>query len=310
MKQQILITQSTLPQSCKDVLEQRFETHRLYDVDDKNKLLSELAPTLTAIAGAGVSDMMMAQLPKLKMISSFGVGTDSVDTIAAKNRGIAVTNTPDVLNDAMAELTIGMMIGLSRKLAQADQFVRAGKWIAGSFPNQTELRGKTVGIVGLGRIGKEIAQRCLAMKMRIVYFGRNKQANQPYIHYDNLEAMAKDANWLVVITPGGKATQNLIDANILSALGPKGFLCNVARGSIVDEAALVGALVNNKIAGAALDAFAHEPHVPKQLLELENVLLSPHQGSATNETRFAMGQLVVDNLDAFFADEMLLTQVV
>lgn len=309
MKKQVLLTQK-LMRSCEDALDQRFETHRLYNAADKNQMFSELAPSLTAIAGGGVSAQMMDQLPNLKMISNFGVGYDSIDTSAAKQRGISVTNTPDVLNDAMAEITIGMMIALSRKLAQADQFVRAGKWPAGSYPLQTELRGKTVGIVGLGRIGKEIAQRCLAMKMRVVYFGRNKQPNQPFIHYDNLKDMAKDADWLVVITPGGKATQNLIDGDVLSALGPNGFLCNVARGSVVDEPALVDALVNNKIAGAALDVFEKEPHVPAEMLGLDNVLLSPHAGSATHETRLAMGQLVVANLDAFFADDVLLTPVV
>jgi len=202
------------------------------------------------------------------------------------------------------------MVSLARRLPQADQYVRAGKWPEAGFPLQSELTGKTVGIVGLGRIGKEIAARCLAMKMRVVYFGRNKQLNQPYIYYNTLTDMARDADWLVVITPGGAGTNKLINREVLDALGPDGYLVNMARGTVVDEPVLVDYLKSGKIAGAALDVFEAEPKIPAELFDLDNVVLSPHQGSATHQTRYAMGALVVANLAAHFAGEPLLTRVV
>ena len=309
MKPTVLVTQA-LPPTCEKTLDERFDAHRLYRAEDRDALIERLAPSVTAIAGGKVPATLMEKLPNLKMISNFGVGYDSVDTEAARQRGIAVTNTPDFLNDAMAEITIGLMIALSRRLISADAYVRAGKWPSAAYPLQTELRGKTVGIIGLGRIGKEIAARCLAMKMRVVYFGRHRQNHQPYVYYDNLVDMARDVDWLVAITPGGKSTERLVSKEVLEALGPKGSLCNMARGSVVDEAALVEALQNGTIAGAALDVFENEPRVPEVLTGMENVVLSPHQGSATNETRSAMGDLIIANLDAFFAGEPLLTRVV
>ena len=240
------------------------------------------------------------------MVSNFGVGFDSIDTEAARRRDIRVTNTPNVLNDAMAEITIGLMVGLSRKLPQADRFVREGKWPMQGFPLQGELTGKTVGIVGLGRIGKEIANRCLAMKMRVVYFGRRQQLNIPYIYYDKLTDMARDVDWLVAITPGGKGTHHIINREVLEALGSEGYLVNVARGSVIDEPVMLEMLQQNKIAGAALDVFEEEPKMSEAFFGLDNVVLSPHQGSATHQTRYAMGALVVANLEAFFAKEPLL----
>ncbi|MCB1516799.1 MAG: 2-hydroxyacid dehydrogenase [Hyphomicrobiaceae bacterium] len=309
MKPAVLITHKLLD-TCETALDARFDTRRLYQAADRDAFLAENAASVTAIAGGNVSADLMDRLPNLKMISNFGVGYDSIDTAAAKQRGISVTNTPDVLNDAMAEITIGLMVALSRKIVPADAYTRAGKWPSGAYPLQTELRGKTVGIVGLGRIGKEIAARCQMMKMRVVYFGRHQQMHQPFVYYDNLVDMARDADWLVVITPGGKETERLVSADVVEALGPNGFLCNMARGSVVDEPALVSALQNGSIAGAALDVFEDEPNVPEALFGMDNVVLSPHQGSATNETRNAMGDLVVANLDAFFAGDPLLTPVV
>jgi len=309
MPDEVLITHKLL-QSCEDAIDAKFTAHRLYDQSDRDAFLAEVGPRIRAIAGGGVDPALMDKLPNLEMISNFGVGYDSIDTDAARQRNISVTNTPDVLNDAMAEITIGLMVSLARRLPQADQYVRAGKWPEAGFPLQSELTGKTVGIVGLGRIGKEIAARCLAMKMRVVYFGRNKQLNQPYIYYNTLTDMARDADWLVVITPGGAGTNKLINREVLDALGPDGYLVNMARGTVVDEPVLVDYLKSGKIAGAALDVFEAEPKIPAELFDLDNVVLSPHQGSATHQTRYAMGALVVANLAAHFAGEPLLTRVV
>jgi len=309
MPNHVLITHKLLD-SCESALEERYVVHRLYSAPDRDGFIDALAPDITAIASGGVGAALMERLPRLKMISNFGVGYDSIDIAAARARDIRVTNTPNVLNDAMAEITIGLMIALARRIPQADRYVRAGKWPSGAFPLQSELNGKTVGMVGLGRIGAEIAIRCQAMKMRVVYHARSRRPHSPYVYYSKLADMARDVDWLVVITPGGAATEGLIDAEILAALGSRGYLVNMARGSVVDEKALVAALTDGTIAGAALDVFENEPNVPEALWSLDTVVLSPHMGSATNQTRNAMGALVVANLDAFFAGEPLLTPVV
>lgn len=308
-KEDVLITNKLL-QSCEDAIEERYTAHRLYLADDKDALLKEIGPRIRACAGGGGSVELMDALPNLEMISNFGVGYDSINTVEARKRNIRVTNTPSVLNDAMAEITIGLMISLARRIPQADQHVRAGKWPKGGFPLQSELTGKTVGIVGLGRIGKEIADRCLAMKMRVIYFGRRQQANVPFIYYDNLTEMARDTDWMVVITPGGEGTNKIVNREVLEALGPEGNLVNVARGTVIDEPVMVEMLQSGKLGAAALDVFENEPQVPEALFGLDNVVLSPHQGSATHQTRYAMGALVVANLDAHFAGEPLLTPVV
>jgi len=252
----------------------------------------------------------MDRLPKLEIIANFGVGYDTIDTKAAKQRNIRVTNTPNVLNDAVAELTLGLMIGLARRIPQADQFVRQGKWTRSGYHLLGELNGKTVGILGLGRIGKEIALRCQAMKMRVVYHGRRRQADEPYIYYDKLVDMARDADWLVLIAPGGKGTDKIVSREVLEALGPEGFIVNMARGTLIDEPAMVELLQSGKLGGAALDVFEKEPQVPEALFGLDNVVLSPHQGSATHQTRNKMGDLVVANLEAQFAGEPLPSAVV
>lgn len=296
--------------SCEQALAERYTVHKLHEAADKDALIAQIAPRIRAIAGGNVGPELMDMLPRLEIIANFGVGYDSIDTAAARQRNIRVTNTPDVLNDAMAELTIGLMVSLARRIPQADQFVRGGQWPAGNFPLLTELNGKTVGILGLGRIGKEIALRCQAMKMRVVYHGRTRQADEPYVYYSSLVDMARDVDWLVIIAPGGAATQGIVSREVLEALGPEGFLVNMARGSLVDEPALVELLTSRGIAGAALDVFADEPRVPEALFGLDNVVLSPHQGSATHQTRNRMGALVVRNLEAHFAGTPLLSAVV
>ncbi len=309
MSIEILQTHKLLD-TCEKALAERFTVHKLHEAADKAELIARVAPTVRAIAGGAVDDALMAKLPKLEIIANFGVGYDSIDTNAARARNIRVTNTPNVLNDAMAEITIGLMIALARRLPQTDQFVRQGKWLKGNFPLLSELNGKTVGILGLGRIGKEVAARAQAMKMRVVYHGRKRQPDEPHIYYDNLVEMARDADWLVLIAPGGKATEKIVNREVLTALGPQGFLVNVGRGTLVDEPVLVEMLQSGGIAGAALDVFEKEPQVPEALFALDNVVLSPHQGSATHQTRNKMGALVVANLDAHFAGEPLLSAVV
>jgi lactate dehydrogenase-like 2-hydroxyacid dehydrogenase len=296
--------------SCEAALAERFTVHKLHEAADRDAFLASVRDKVRGIAGGNVDGALMDKLPRLEIIANFGVGYDSIDTEAAKARNIRVTNTPNVLNDAMAEITIGLMIALARRIPQADRFVREGKWVRGGYPLQRELNGKTLGILGLGRIGKEIATRAQAMRMRVVYHGRHKQADEPYVYYDKLVDMARDVDWLVIIAPGGKATEKIVNREVLEALGPEGFLVNMARGTLVDEKVLVEMLQAGRIAGAALDVFEKEPHVPEALFALDNVVLSPHQGSATHQTRNKMGQLVVDNLVAHFAGEPLLTPVV
>jgi lactate dehydrogenase-like 2-hydroxyacid dehydrogenase len=309
MAVEILQTHKLL-KSCEDALAKRYRVHKLHEAADHDALVSEVAPRIRGIAGGSVDASLMDKLPKLEIIANFGVGYDTIDTAAAKARNIRVTNTPNVLNDAMAELAVGLMVALARRIPQADQHVRQGRWPGGTFPLQAELTGKTVGILGLGRIGKEIAVRCQAMKMRVVYHGRHRQPYEPYVYYGDLVAMARDADWLVVIAPGGKATEGIVSRAVLEALGPQGRLLNMARGSLVDEPALVELLQNGGLAGAALDVFANEPNVPEALLGRDNVVLSPHQGSATHQTRRQMGDLVIKNLEAHFAGDPLPSAVV
>lgn len=296
--------------SCETALAERFTVHKLHEQADPQAWLAANGGRIRAIAGAGVSADLMASLPNLEIISGFGVGYDSIDTAAARARNVRVTNTPNVLNDAVAELTIGLMIALARRIPQGDSFVRSGTWPGGNMGLFTELTGKTVGILGLGRIGKEIAVRAQVMKMRVIYHGRRRQPSEPFVFYDNLTDMARDADWLVIIAPGGKGTERIVSRQVLEALGPKGMLVNVARGTIVDEPAMLDLLQSGGLGGAALDVFENEPSVPEAFFALDNVVLSPHQGSATSQTRDAMGALLVANLTAHFAGEPLPSAVV
>ncbi len=296
--------------TCEQALAERYTVHKLHEAADKDALIAELAPRVRGIAGGQVGAGLMDRLPKLEIIANFGVGYDTIDTKAARARNIRVTNTPNVLNDAMAEITIGLMVALARRIPQADQFVRQGKWPAGNYPLQSELNGRTLGILGLGRIGKEVAARAQAMRMRVVYHGRNRQPYEPYVYYSSLVDMARDSDWLVAIAPGGRETERIVSREVLEALGPEGRFVNMGRGTLVDEGALVEMLQSGKLGGAALDVFENEPRVPEALFGLDNVILSPHQGSATHQTRNKMGALVVANLEAHFAGEPLLSAVV
>lgn len=295
--------------SCVDALKQQFTVHNLATATDPEALLREVGPEIRGIAGGKVSAGLLEKLPKLEIIAVSGVGYDSVDAAAVKARNIRLTNTPGVLTDAVAELTIGMMIALSRRIPQGDRFIRDGKWLDGAFGNWSELKGKTLGILGLGRIGKEIANLATALKMYVVYHGRNEQPGAPYPYYDSVLAMARASDWLVVIAPGNASTAKIISREVLEALGPTGVLVNMARGNMVDQDAMVEMLLSRKLGGAALDVFDKEPAVPEALLGLDNVVLSPHQGSRTEETRAAVGDLAVANLIAHFAGKPLVSPV-
>ena len=273
---------------------------------------SAAAPRIRAISASGESKVtreLMEKLPALEIISVFGVGYDGIDVAAARERGIQVTNTPDVLNDEVADLAMGLVLAVSRRIPQADRFVREGKWAKGPMPLARKVSGARLGIVGLGRIGKAIARRAEAFGMNIAYTARSEKAGVAYRYLPSAEALAAEVDFLVVITPGGAGTRKLIDMKVLRALGKEGYLVNVARGSVVDEAALVEALQSGTIAGAGLDVFESEPNVPPELLGLDNVVLTPHVGSATWQTRRAMRDLAFGNLEAHFAGRPLLSPV-
>lgn len=258
--------------------------------------------------GFTVKESLIASLPALQIISVFGVGYDGVPLAPCRARGIHVTNTPDVLTDDVADIASALVLMTSRKLGQAERFTRAGTWPGNVFPLSHALRGKTAGILGLGRIGKAIAQRLAAHGMKIAYHGRQPQ-DVPFQYCATLTGLAEASDFLIAACPGGPNTKHLIHAEVLRALGDKGTLINISRGSVVDEAALIHALQNNIIRAAGLDVFENEPQVPAELLACENTVVFPHVGSATHETRRAMAQLVVDNLAAHFSGQPLLTAV-
>lgn len=313
MAQPDLLLVTSLTARVVEQLERDFTIHRYRDADDKSSFLEALPEGVRFVAtggSGGCSWEIIEALPNLEIISSFGVGYDAVDVVAAKENGVRVTNTPDVLNDCVAEVTLALMLALAHRVPEAERHLREGRWeTEGAFPLTAELTGRTVGILGLGRIGKTIARLAQAFQMRVVYHGRSEQPHQPFAYYADLISMARDVDWLVVVAPSTPQTRGLVDRGVLEALGPEGRLVNVARGDLVDEEALIEALSSGAIAGAALDVFAQEPHVPEALRKLDNVVLLPHVGSATHKTRAAMGDLVVKNLRAHLAGEPLLTPV-
>lgn len=259
---------------------------------------------LVTSAAAGAANELVDALPKLRVISSFGVGLDKLDPAHAARRGIPVGYTPDVLNDCVADLAFGLLLDIARRVAEGDRYVRAGRWTTQppvAFPLGRRVSGAKLGIVGLGRIGRTIARRSLGFDMEVRYHTRRPVADVPWTHEASLHELARWCDFLVVITAGGAGTHHLVDAAVLDALGPQGFLVNVSRGTVIDEQALVRALQERRIAGAGLDVFEREPQVPPELFTLDNVVLVPHIASATVQTRQAMAQLVLDNLASFFA---------
>jgi lactate dehydrogenase-like 2-hydroxyacid dehydrogenase len=295
-------------------LKDKATVHVLFEAPDRDALVKSLADKVRALAVAYTADKIdaafMQRFPKLEQISSFGVGYDHIDAKWAGEHGIVVTNTPDVLNEEVADTALGLLLCTVREFPQADRYVRAGKWLEKHYPlSKATLRNRTVGMVGMGRIGKAIARRLEAFGVPVVYHSRNPQAGVEYKYYPKLTDMAHDVDTLMVIVPGGAATRNMIDAEVLKALGPNGILINMARGSVVDEQALIKALKDRTIYSAGLDVILNEPHVPKELIEMDHIVLLPHLGSASEATRAAMDQLVVDNLLAWASGKPPLTPV-
>lgn len=309
-KPEILAT-SRLWSHYLQMLDRHFVVHDRTQAQDPARFAT-LAPGIRAIATGGEFPLgadLMDRMPALRMISVFGVGYDGIDVAAAHARGIAVTHTPDVLTDEVADLAIGLLLSVARRIPQADRFVRAGDWPRGPFPLTRKVSGARLGIVGLGRIGQAIATRAHAFGMSIAYTARKRRDDCPFPYFPSALELAPEVDFLMVVTPGGAATRGLIDAPVLAALGPRGYLINVARGSVVDQDALIQAVTSGAIAGAALDVFADEPNVPESLRQCENLVLTPHMASGTWETRTAMAQLALDNLLAHFAGRPLLTPV-
>jgi lactate dehydrogenase-like 2-hydroxyacid dehydrogenase len=287
---------------------------KLAEAKDQDAFLKEVAPRIRGIAIAYTANKIdgafMSRFPKLEIVSSFGVGYDHVDAKWAGEHGVVVTNTPDVLNEEVADTALGLLLCTVREFPQAERYLRAGKWLQGGYRlTPATLRDRTVGIVGMGRIGKAIGRRLEAFGVPVVYHSRNPQAGVSYKYYPKLIDMARDVDTLMVIVPGGAATRNLIDAEVLKALGPNGILINMARGSVVDEPALVKALKDRTIMSAGLDVFVNEPQVPQELIEMEHIVLFPHLGSASVATRKAMDKLVADNLKSWFSGKGPLTPV-
>jgi hydroxypyruvate reductase len=288
------------------------ELEARYRIHGKDKL-DEVAGIVRAAVTNGHSGPppdVIDRMPKLEIIASASVGYDGIPVEYARSKGIPVTNTPEVLNDDVADLAIGLMIMTARRLVASDRYVRAGRWTKdGDFPLAQRASGKRVGILGMGRIGKAIGRRAEAMDNIVAYHSRNPVADVSWQHYPDLVTLAKDSDFLIVIIPATPQTDKIVSKAVIEALGPTGILVNVARGAVVDEAALVAALQSGALGGAGLDVFAAEPKVPEALFAMDNVVLEPHVGSATHETRRAMSQLVLDNLDAHFAGKPLLTQI-
>ena len=307
-----VIVTAPLPPFLYDPLKADYRCHDYYQSSHKPGLLAAEGQRIRGLVQGGgtvTPTELLDALPELEIISVFGVGYDGVPIEYCRKRGLKVTNTPDVLTDDVADVAVGLVLMTGRGFGKAERFVRSGEWEKRGPELTTKLGGRTAGILGLGRIGKAIATRLAAMGMKIAYTGRKAQADVPWRFVADLKALAAEADFLIVACPGGPATRNLVDAGVLAALGKKGTIVNIARGSIIDEPALVKALADGTIKGAGLDVFADEPHVPKPLLSMDNVVLLPHVGSATNETRKAMGDLCKANLDAWFAGRPLLTLI-
>lgn len=293
-------------------LEERFQAIRLWKEKDPESVIQQHKDEVVAInctISNKITRKIIEALPNLEIISTFSVGFDHIDLETAKERGIKVTNTPDVLCQETADTGMALLLATAKRVVEADMFIRVGKWLSGDFPLGVSLAGKTIGIVGLGGIGSKVAKRCEAFEMNVVYYGPRRKPEYEYEYFNDLIQMAQKCDMLIVTCPGGEATANLVDIHVLEALGAKGILINIARGSVVDESALIKALKEGLIGGAGLDVFANEPHVPDEFISMDNVVVLPHIGSGTVETRIKMGQLVIDNIKAHFDGRKLLTEV-
>ena len=298
--------------SLESALEETYDIHLLWTEKDPQAFLAQHGGEFVGLvtsARFGADAALIDALPALKVIGNFGVGVDTIDLDAARRRGVVVSNTPDVLTDCVADLAFGLLIDVARRLSAADRFVRRGDWLKAAYPLSTRVSGKRLGIIGLGRIGRAIARRATGFDMQIRYHDQRPVADVPYPLDRSLPALAQWADFLVVACAGGPSTLHLVSREVIAALGPNGFLINIARGSVIDEAALAEALQAKRLAGAALDVFENEPNVPAALLPLDNVVLLPHIASATQETRQAMADLVLENLRSYFTQGRLVTPV-
>jgi lactate dehydrogenase-like 2-hydroxyacid dehydrogenase len=319
MAQVDLLMPVPLPPLVQEGLAKSFRLIRLWREPDQEATLAAVGPGLRFIAtgvpilAQGVSRPIdaafLARFPRLELVANLGVGYDNIDVGACAARRVIVTNTPDVLTEETADTAFGLLLCAIRQFPQADRYLRAGKWLEAGFPLTASLRDRTMGIVGLGRIGRAIARRGEAFGLKIAYHGRKPQTDAPWPYYERLEDMARACDILMVAIPGGPSTRNLIDAPILDALGPQGVLINIARGTVVDEPALIDALREGRILTAGLDVFAGEPQVPAELIAMDHVALLPHVGSASHATRDAMSALVVDNALSFAAGRGPLTPI-
>jgi lactate dehydrogenase-like 2-hydroxyacid dehydrogenase len=311
MKHEVILVTKVFPRT-QQKLEAEFTVHKMYEAADRDAFLKQHAPRLRALATFGpfgADAKLMDALPRLELISHFGVGYDSIDVGAARQRKVIVTNTPDVLNDCVADTALSLILNVMRQFPQSENWLRSGKWLAGPYPLTVSLGGKTLGILGLGRIGEAIAKRAQAFGMKIAYHNRKKK-DVPHPYHPNVVSLAKASDVLLVAAPGGAETKNIVNAAVLDALGPEGFLVNIARGTLVDEPVLLKYLQEKRIAGAGLDVFVNEPGVPPEFFALENAVIYPHVGSATVETRTAMGNLQLENLRLHFAGKPVKTPVV
>ena len=310
-KPPLLLMQALYPTAMTQ-LAAAYDVRRFWEASDKAAMIDALAPSCQAVVttgSIGIDAATIARLPQLKIVACHGVGYDPVDIHACKAAGIKVTNTPGATTECVADTAWALILATVRRIVFNDRYVRSGAWLKGSAPLSENVWGQKLGILGLGHIGKAIARRAEGFGMEIGYHGRTRQADSPYRYFETPLELAGHVKVLVVATPGGKGTEKIVGAELLRALGSEGYLVNVSRGSTVDEAALIEALTAGTIAGAGIDVFAKEPHVPEALMKLDNVVLQPHVGGGTIYTRAKMGQIVVDNLAAFFAGRPLPNEV-
>ena len=307
-----LLQVAQIPPFLVERLQKEFTLHDFVNPADPDKLLEDVGPSIRGIVAGGMKGPnanLINRLENLEIISSFSVGFDATDVVTAQARGVIVTHTPEVLTGDVADLAMTFILMAPRRIGEAERFLRSGKWLQGRMDLGTTVRGKRLGILGLGRIGRAVARRAEVFGLNIAYYDTKPMGDLAYRSYPTLRDLAAASDMLLVACEGGTATRGLVDADVLNALGPDGFLINTARGPIVDQAALVAALSDKRIAGAALDVFDGEPQVPAELMAMENVVLTPHIASSTRETRRAMGDLVYDNLRAHFDGKQVLTPV-
>ena len=307
-----LLQVAQLPPFLMERLEKEYTIHDFIDPADPDVLLDEVGPKIRGILAGGMKGPnanLINRLPNLEIISSFSVGFDATDVVAAQARDVIVTHTPEVLTGDVADLAMTFILMAPRRIGEAERFLRDGKWLQGRMELGTTVRGKRLGILGLGRIGKAVARRAEVFGLHIGYFDIKPMGDLPYRYYPTLLELAAASDILLVACEGGEANRGLVSADVIEAVGPNGFLVNTARGPIVDQTALVSALKAGRLKGAALDVFHGEPQVPAELMAMENVVLTPHIASSTDETRRAMGDLVYDNLRAHFDGKQVLTPV-